>query len=165
MDPVLSALQQKTVWDGWLGAEIRANYFADLRQRYERTQRAATWLTLIASSGAFLALMGEWVPPNRAWMRPACAALAAAISLWALVAQYPRRVTECADLFARWSRLSNQYQALWDNMYAEDARAQLAALVDLEADISKASNAFPARPRLLLKWQDYVELHHASHPS
>jgi hypothetical protein len=36
---MLSAYQQKLVWDGLLGAEIRSAYFAELSGRYVRIQR------------------------------------------------------------------------------------------------------------------------------
>ena len=49
---MLSELQQKRVWDGWLSAENRANYFADLSRGYHRKQRLVTWAMLVLSSGA-----------------------------------------------------------------------------------------------------------------
>jgi hypothetical protein len=52
MPLMLSAAEQRNVWEGWLGAETRANYFADLSGRYLRLQRLITWATLLASSGA-----------------------------------------------------------------------------------------------------------------
>jgi len=49
---MLSEPQQKRVWDGWLSAENRANYFADLSRGYHRKQRLVTWAMLVLSSGA-----------------------------------------------------------------------------------------------------------------
>jgi hypothetical protein len=54
---MLSELQQRSVWENWLSAEIRANYFAESCLIYQRRQRVVTWLTLAASSGAFATLI------------------------------------------------------------------------------------------------------------
>ncbi len=44
---MLSELQQRRVWEGWLSAEIRANYFADLSSGYHQPPRSrpssSTW--------------------------------------------------------------------------------------------------------------------------
>jgi hypothetical protein len=159
--PALSALQQKAVWDGWLSSEIRANYFADLCHRYQRTQRAVTWLTLVASSGALLAFLTESLPPEWSWIRAGLAAAAAALSLWSVTAQNQKRATDCSDLHARWASLSNSYAALWDAMYSPDALRTLNELKAREVEISKSSNTFPNRRKLMIRWQDHVQRHHA----
>src|SRR5690606_36440891 len=68
-------LQQRDVWEGWLSAEVRAYYFADLRQRCERHQQLTTWFTLAASSGAAVTLLGMFAE-TAAWI-PAVLATAA----------------------------------------------------------------------------------------
>ena len=35
---MLTDVQIKDVWEGWLGGEMRANYFADMAQRYQLEQ-------------------------------------------------------------------------------------------------------------------------------
>jgi hypothetical protein len=47
-------------------------------------------------------------------------------------------------------------------MYADDARAKLMELEEKDLDLSEAGNAFPAKERMLLKWQKRVEMHHSS---
>ena len=44
---MLSEAQQKRVWDGMLGEEIRADYFAELAGIYLWRQRAATWTNIV----------------------------------------------------------------------------------------------------------------------
>lgn len=163
MVPMLSVLQQEAVWEGWLAGEIRANYFGDLCGRYHRQQQIATWLVLVASSGALVTVIGEWLPAGGGWLRPTLAATTAALSLWLLVAQNQKKATECSDLHVRWSTLANQYRSLWDDMYAEDAPQRLEALRQREIEIGKSSNAFPNKPKLMAKWQAHVQLHHATH--
>ncbi len=163
---MLSELQRKTVWEGWLSAEIRADYFADLSWRYQRRQGIATWLMLFTSSGAFVTFLGALnsiLPKESAWLVSAGLSLfTAVLSGYSLIAQNPKRAIDSTDLHFRWNKLAIEYQDLWDNMYADDARAKLMELVEKDAEISKAGNAFPAKERMLLKWQKRVEMHHSS---
>jgi hypothetical protein len=155
---MLSDLQRKRVWEAWLSAEIRANYFADLAGRYHRQQRWTTWLTLFTSSGAVAAFVTR-VPHE--WVAPGLALLAAALSLYAVVSQNQQRALDSSDLHFRWNRLASAYRGLWDNMYAEDAPAQLAKLDDEAAAASRTGSTFPVSERRLRKWQRYVVQHHA----
>jgi hypothetical protein len=160
--PALSSLQQQTVWEEWLASEIRALYFADLGSRYVRMQRLVTWLTLLCSSGAFLSLVTEVLPPRVAWIRPVLAFAAATLSFWLVAAQNQRRVTDCSDLHFRWQRLGNAYRSLWDHMYAPDAEAELRMLTEHGAELSRSSAAFPNDKKRMRRWQEYVEQQHAA---
>jgi hypothetical protein len=152
----LSEAQQKNVWDGWLGAEIRANYFADLCGRYQRWQRLITFATLLTSSGAVAAILRNLDPA----VQLSLALLTAALSLWSTVHNYNKSGTDWSDLHFRWRTLARQYEALWQDMYAPDSPATLAALLVKDAEIGKSSTAFPHRERLMAKWQDHVVSHH-----
>ena len=156
---MLSEQQIKDVWDGWLGGEIRANYFADMGGRFQVEQKVLTFMTLLFSSGAAVTLMttADWLPE---WIKPTLVLLTAAISLYLVLQQNLKRVMECADLHVRWSRLSNEYKALWDDMYAPDALEKLRALEEREAELSKSSMAIPNKARAMLKWQNYVIRQH-----
>ena len=157
---VLSELQQKDVWEGWLGGEIRADYFGDMCGRYQFQHKLLTWMTLLFSSGAAATLMTDWLPRGLQWVRPVLALLAAAISFLAVLQQYLRRVTECADLHFRWNRLANEYKALWDDMYSSDALGRLRALEEKEAELSKSGTTLPNNERVMRKWQHYVQRQH-----
>src|SRR5438105_6841124 len=135
---MLSELQRKNVWEGWLSAEIRANYFADLSYQYQHRQQVLTWLTLVFSSGAFITFITDWIPVEWEWVRPFFAALTAAVSLWAVVGQYHKVATDCSDLHFRWNRLSAAYEALWDDMYSDEAPVTLHALKEQDAELSKS---------------------------
>lgn len=156
----LSDLQRRAVWDGWLSAEVRAFYFADLCGRFHSRQRLATWAVLLASSGAFLTLITVWQAPD--WLRAALALSAAAMSLWLLVAQYQKQATDCADLHARWRSLAHDYRALWDRMYSPDAGTQLEALVQREVELGRSSTSLPNDTKRMERWQSHVEAHYAS---
>lgn len=157
MSIMLSAAQQQNVWDGWLGAEIRANYFADLCGRYQQLQRGLTWTTLLASSGAVAALLRE----TGTALPLTLAAATAALSLWNTVHTYSKRSTDCSDLHFRWHTLALAYEALWHDMYQPESAATLAALRQREAELSKSSTALPNDVRRMLKWEDHVISHHA----
>ena len=163
MDIMLTELQQKNVWDGWLASEIRAHYFADLCGKYQQRQRTVTVLTLVFSSGAFVTLISDWFPPAWAWVKPMLALLTAVLSLWSLVAQNHKNATDCADLHFRWNTLASQYEALWNSkMYAADADTILHTLIQREAEISKSCTSFPNDAEPMDKWQDLVVRHHAA---
>lgn len=156
MPIMLSEAQQKTVWEGWLGAEIRANYFADLCGRYQRWQRLLQWATLFTSSGAVAALLRNLDPA----VPLVLALITAGLSLWSAVHTYTTRATDCSDLHFRWRRLALEFEALWQDMYADDSQATLAALRQKDAELGKSSASYPNDERRLAKWQDHVVRHH-----
>jgi hypothetical protein len=158
---MLSELQRKRVWEGWLSAEIRANYFADLSARYHRHQRYGTWCVLFSSSGV-LATFVTKLPQEFTWAAPALALMTAGLSLYSLVAQNQKSAIDSADLHFRWNKLASEYEHLWDNMYAEDAGPQLTKLDERGMELSKVATAFPFSEKRILKWQDHVEKHHAA---
>ena len=158
---MLSNLQQKIVWEGWLASEIRAYYFADLGYRYQQRQRVATWFTLVLSSGAVVTLL-DWVPPQWRWIRLFLTAATAFISLWSLVAQRDKVAIDCSDLHFRWNKLAVEYRALWDDMYASNAAKRLSGLSETSAELSRSGSRVRNDAALMSKWQDYVVHHHAS---
>lgn len=163
---MLSELQQKRIWEGWLGAEIRAHYFGDLVSRYQSWQHWLTVSTLVFSSAAFAAILNDtWLPQQMLWLRPAAALAAAVASFVALVFKNEQKALECSDLYAGWSQLALDYQQLWDGMYLDDASQRLASLDKRGQDLSRAGLNLPERRRLMLKWQDYVEEQHGLHVS
>jgi hypothetical protein len=159
---MLSDLQQKSVWEGWLSSEIRSNYFADLCYSYQRRQRVLSWLILAFSSGAFASVVIDWIPADFGWIKAALAFLTVALSLWLLIAQNQKSSTDCSDLHFRWNRLAAEYQTLWDHMYSDGAAAQLETLTAKSAELSKSGTVFPNKPKLMEKWQDHVVRHHAA---
>jgi hypothetical protein len=70
--------------------------------------------------------------------------------------QNPKKAAECADLHFKWNRLAAGYQALWGNVYAEDAEDKFATLVERESEVSKASLAIPNKPKIVEKWERHV---------
>jgi hypothetical protein len=120
---MLSDLQRKDVWEGWIGGEIRANYFAAMGGRFQTEQKILTLMILLLSSGAAATFIASWLPE---WVKPALMVLTAAISLYLLLQQNQKRITECADLHFRWSRLSNEYKALWEQHGNSERRGRYA---------------------------------------
>ena len=104
--------------------------------------------------------MTDWLPPSLAWVKPALAAVTAALSGWWLVAQNQKHSTDCSDLSFRWNKLALEYQGLWDDMYSPDALARLRSLAERGLELSKTANAFPNKKELMERWQDRVVRHH-----
>ena len=157
---MLNEYQQKIVWEGLLGSEIRTEYFAQLSQTYQRRQRLVVIGNLVFSSGAFLTLVTSAVPAAYAWVRPVLALAAAVLSLWSLVAKNERTSIDAADLHYRWNMLAIEYRRLWSDVYSSLAHETLAELEKREADISKSSTAFPNKREIMEKCQDHVVMHH-----
>ena len=158
--PVLSELQQKAVWEGWLSSEIRANYFADLAYRFARGQKICNWSMLVISSGAFYSAAKE--VGNEVVVGLTLAG--AALSAFSLLQQNQKRVTDALDLQSRWHRLANEFQSLWDDMYSEEARTKFAMLEEKVVELSKSGATLPNREKLMLKWQKHVEMMHLGRP-
>jgi len=157
-EAMLSEHQQKRVWEGMLSAEIRANYFAELSGQYIRRQRAATWVTLLFSSGAVVSVVAD-LGENLKWIRLALPLIAAAVSAYSVVMQNQKFAIDASDLHARWNRLAKEYETLWENVYTEDAQERLIALDEKAAELSKAGSSFPYKKRTMLRWQEHVEQH------
>ena len=155
---MLSEAQVKTVWEQWLAAEMRANYFADLCATLNSRHRLATWAVLLLSSGAAVGFIGKF--PLPAWIVPTLALLTAVVSLYSLVAQNPKAAAECSDLHSRWNRLGMEYEDLWMNWYADGAAGRLAKLNDRRAEVSKSGTPFRYDKKRMLKWYDNVVQHH-----
>jgi hypothetical protein len=152
----LSQLQQKDVWDGWLGAETRALYFGELCRWYTQLQRLIVWSTALASSGAALSIISGL--PN-SW-RLGLALVTAGLSLASVVTNNNKSATDCSDIHFRWTILANDYRALWDDMYSTDAPMRLASLLQRDAELSKTCNVLPNRTRQMRKWERYVVHQH-----
>lgn len=161
MQIMLSELQQKNVWDGWLAAETRANYFADMSHRYQRAQRIITWSTLAASSGATAAVLAE-LPAGWTWIRLGLTLTTAGLSLWSLVANFNKNGTDCSDLHFRWHKLAIDFESLWGDMYSKAAHQRLSEFRERDAELSKSSTAFPNREALMRKWQRYIVSQHTA---
>lgn len=158
---MLSELHQKDVWEGWVSSETRANYFADMAWRYQRTQKVLTWVLLLCSSGAAITVVRDWLPPRMDWVKAVLVLLTAGLSFLLLLQQNQKCSTDCSDLYFRWERLGNEYRALWADMYSDDAAARLAVLEAKAAEISKSGiGKVPNRRRIMLKWEKHVLEHH-----
>jgi hypothetical protein len=159
---MLSQMQQKDVWERWLAAETRANYFADLSGRFAWWQTFLTWTALFSSSGAAFAIVSDSrIPARWSWIKPVLAVFTAAVSLLAVVTQNQKRSSECSDLHFKWNRLSTQYEALWNDMYSSEAQKKLESLIEKGAELSKSAAHLPYRKRLMERWEDHVIRQHA----
>ncbi len=155
---MLSEAQIKRVWEGMLGAEIRASYFAELVERANKEQRLLTWATLLMSSGAVGAALVQ-LSPDYSFLRIVLPVGAGGASLFSLARANPKRAIDAADLHMRWSRLALEYEKLWENVYADDAASKLDTLSGQAIEVSKASTSFPNEPGRMRKWEHHV-IHH-----
>ena len=159
---MLSEAQQKRVWEGMLGAEIRANYFADLSARLQGRQRAAIWIALVLSSGAVVSVVAS-LPSEYGWIRIALTVAAAGVNAYSVVKQNQKFAVDASDLHARWNRLAKDYESVWENVYASDAPVRLSTLEERNIELSKAGSGFKYDKRRMLKWETHVVAHRLPH--
>jgi len=159
---MLSVFEQRTVWGILMGAEIRALYFAELSNRFQRRQRLLVLGSLVLSGGAFLSLVTTVIPAQSQWnwIKAALALFSAILSAWSLVAKNERSSIDAQDLHFRWNVLALEYRRLWSDVYSDGAHSKLVALEDQEALLSKSSTTMPNDVRLMKKCQANVEMHH-----
>ena len=153
---MLTELERKLAWEGWFSSEVCALYFAELSGVYRRWQTVATWLTLLFSSGTLASALAR-LRDEYAWMAPALAMLTTALSLYSVVAHNHQKMTDCADLHFRWSRLASDYRALWGTQHDDTATMRLDDLEVRRAEVSKAGTAFPDKPRRIQHWYKHVK--------
>jgi hypothetical protein len=141
-----------------LGAEIRADYFADLSGRLQTRQRRAIWAALVFSSGAVASVIAS-LPPAYSWIRIVLTVATAVVSAYSVAMQNQKFAVDAAELHERWNRLAKEYERIWENVYAQDALERLDALDNQAADISKAGAPFGYDERNMLKWERHVITH------
>ena len=160
-EPTLSEAQIKRTWEGMLGAEVRADYFADLVSRYNSEQKWLTWTTLFLSSGAFVSILAE-VPERFQVIRVVLIGLSAAVSLFSVVRENHKNAVDAANLHSRWLKIANAYTDIWENIYASDAKEKLDAASALESEASSAGSTFRYKKGRMLRWERHVIAHHAA---
>lgn len=94
---MVTEAQRVRAWENKLGAEMRADYFADLAGTFHFRQRLATWLTLFCSSGAVFTALAK-LPPDIGWLAILMPLAAAATSFYSVVAQNQKSAVEASDL-------------------------------------------------------------------
>lgn len=157
---MLTQLQQRTVWENWYGAEVRAYYFADLSAFFRIRQRVITWASLFGSSGALAAVIGTWLSLTWPWLPAVVALVPTGLGLYSLVADNQQRAADSRDLHNRWSALASEYRRLWDDMYADDAPRRLVELEATGRELSGLGIALPHVETRIARWQNHVEREH-----
>ena len=152
----LTEHQQRRVWDGWFRSEVRAQYFAALAGRYDRYQTTVTWLTLISSSSAVVAILAG-LPGKLSLAAPFLALLTSGISFYSLARQLEKKAAQARDLHTQWSKLADRYRDLWENMYDERATTRLAELDEKAIELGELGTFFPAKEKLIQKMHANVQ--------
>ena len=98
------------------------------------------------------------MPSNLWFLKLALALLAAGVSFASLTMQNPKRSIDCSDLQFRWNRLASEYEALWNDVYADSASVTLANLTEKSAELSRSLGRAGVKyqKRLMEKWENYV---------
>jgi hypothetical protein len=159
---MLTEAQRHDVGERMMAAEMRSNYYADLCSRYLARQRWITFATLLCSSGAVATVLSTSLPARLSWTRPTLTLITAALSLFSFVSQYLQTSTDCAELHSTWNRLATEYDALWNDLDADNAHEQLKLLISRGEEASKRGTKIAYKEKLMRKWQKHVEMHRST---
>ena len=157
--PALNDYDQTRLWESLIGAETRAQYFAIMVQVLRKRQRWLTIGSLVLSSSAAAALLTPALP-GYSWIKGLLALAAAILSAISLVSGNEKNATDAADLSYRWQSLAFSYQALWSNLYEDEAQATFQRLLEEEAKVSKSSTALPNNIKQMAAAEDNVTMHY-----
>lgn len=152
---MLTELQRDRVWEAWFESDVRSYYFAALAARFHRRQQIITWTSLVLSSGALVTIISK-LPTDSAWVGPALAFVAAALSVYSLIAQNQTKQTDAAALHKGWNKLATEFRRLWDHMYDDDAEEQLERLDAQAAELSADGLTLPYDEADMKKWGEFV---------
>jgi hypothetical protein len=153
---MLSDAQSTRVWQGMLGAEIRAKYFAELSGRYLERQKWGTWFTLLFASSNAIALLTA-MPQTITWIRLLLAVCATGTSIYLALAGNAKKAFDCSTLHERWSRLHQGYRSIWEDTESPDAPALLKELDSREIEVSNSATSLPYDKKSMGKWQTHTE--------
>jgi hypothetical protein len=165
LDNMLTAIQERVVWERWFQSEVRAFYYADLAHLYRRRQAWITWVSLFASSGALAAVVFTLASQRVPWLPAVLALIPTGLSLYSLTANHLQKAAEATELQLRWHAFAQENRRLWDAMYSETAPQRFSDLDAVARELSALSNRLPYEKPRMDKWYDVVaEQHRAPFP-
>jgi hypothetical protein len=94
-----------------------------------------------------------------AWLKIVLGVIVTGISLFSIIMQSPKKYADCSDLHLRWNRLAVEYQALWNDVYADAAEPVYTKLLDKDVELSRGSMIIPNKPKIMEKWEQHVLNH------
>ena len=157
---MLTDAQIRRVWEGLFGANVRANYFAELSRKYQSRQKLATWMSLFFASGVVVTLLLR-IPE----LSIGVSLLATMVSVYGVVAQNCKLAVDSADLFTRWSTLAAEYEAIWENVWADDAAARLQIADEKARETGRSAIPLPVNQKALMRWYEHMEREFAARGS
>ncbi len=114
-------------------------------------------ISVFLSSGAVVTVLAK----SPSWIPVALSIVTAVINAYSSAFGLDSRMRSMAKLYAQNSQIANDYEHLWNNVYAEDAGAILDALVHRDTEISEtATTEAPNDQKRMGRWQDYVFAQH-----
>lgn len=161
---MLSEAQQRRVWEGWLGAETRGLYFAELGATLQRRHQTLTIAGLVLASGALVAVLAR-LPDTWAALGPVLALVATGLNGYVLVTRLQDSQADCRVLYRRWNGLAQSYGTLWEDQHAADALDRLDSLDREAIALGETAIGLPWREDRLAHWQEHVVREHHAAPA
>ncbi len=154
---MLTEEQITSVWERQISAEVRALYFADLASRYTTQKQWITGLSFFLASGAAATLLAK----SPTWLPILLACITALLSAYSVARSLDGATRTMSKFQFSWSELASGYEALWNNIYTDDASARLERLIARERDLSsQASTEAPNDQKRMSYWQTQVFRQH-----
>jgi hypothetical protein len=143
---------RRRVWDEMLFASMRANYFGELVDRYQRREKIIRVAVLVSSSGAAATVLSS--APE--WLKLGFPIAAACGSFWLVFSQYGMMARDAADLHSGWSLAESRYESLWNRLDAPDAEQEFDRIYEQANVLSKNGTRFPYYAKRLEYWLDHA---------
>ncbi len=154
---MLTEEQITGVWERQISAEVRALYFADIATRYTTQKQWISGASFFLASGAAATLLSK----SPAWVPILLACLTALLSAYSVARGLDGATRTMSKFQFSWSELASGYEALWNNIYADEAGTRLELLVSRERDLSsQASTEAPNDQKRMAHWQTQVFRQH-----
>jgi hypothetical protein len=150
---MLTENQIDDVWEGKISSEVRSLYFGDLANLYSTQKQWITGTSFFLASGAMATLVGKlpvWIPIT-------FSLIVALVNAYSVAVSLDSKIRTMGKLHYAWQQIGNDYTALWNHTYSEDAEQQLEDLKRRELDLSElATTDAPNDSRRLARWQNLV---------
>lgn len=104
--------KRSRLWADWFDAEFSSLYYARLVRFYDHIDTTIRFVVTLASSAAFVTLVTNKAPTIAPW----AALVAAVLSTVSLIYGFGKKSDRAADLHARFAKLADEYEQLWDQL-------------------------------------------------
>lgn len=137
---------RRLVWDGRLEADYRVRYYGRMASKLQRTENRFSLWVVILNSTAVVSLLSKlaltWKGAD--WLAGVLAICGAILGAMLTVHTFGKLAGSAASFQKLWSRIGNEYEALWavvDDLSKEEILARWQKIEEMHYDADEKANA------------------------